>query len=68
MFEAIFQKYRANDEVPTKVLLKYETNLNNSLIIRLDLCLGRMNECNVRLIFNIQLSWTLSRKHAVRSV
>ena len=60
MFEGIFQKYRTNEEVPTKVLLKCETNLNNSLIVRLDLCLGRMNECNVRLLFNIQLSWMLS--------
>ena len=34
--------------------------LNNYLVVRLDLCLGRMKECNVRLIYNIQLSWMLS--------
>jgi hypothetical protein len=37
-----------------------ERNLNNSLVVRLDLCLGRMKECNVRLIYNIQLSWMFS--------
>jgi hypothetical protein len=36
-------------EVPTDVLLKSETNLNNSLTVRLDLCLGRMKECDNRL-------------------
>jgi len=56
MFEAILQKYQTKEEVPTKVLLKQETSLHNSLIVRLDLCLGRMKECNVRLIYNIQLS------------
>ena len=56
MFEAILRKYRNKDEVPTKLLLKEETNLNNSVIVLLDLCLGRMKECNVRLIFTIQLS------------
>jgi uncharacterized protein YpiB (UPF0302 family) len=60
MFEAIFQKYQIKEEVPTKVLLKYEANLNNSLIVRLHLCLGRMKECNVRLLYNIQLNWMLS--------
>jgi len=38
------------------VLLKYETNLNKYLIVRLDLCLGIIKECNVRLIYNIQCS------------
>jgi len=28
--------------------------MNKSLIVRLDLCLGRMKECNVRLIYSIQ--------------
>jgi hypothetical protein len=37
-----------------------ERNLNSSLIVRLDLCLGRMRECNVGLIYNIQVSWMLS--------
>jgi hypothetical protein len=32
-----------------------ETNLNKCLIVRLDLCLGRIKQCNVRLIYNIQL-------------
>jgi hypothetical protein len=31
-----------------------------SLIFRLVLCLGRTKECNVRFIYNIQLSWMLS--------
>jgi len=30
------------------------------LLVRLDLCLGRMKECNIRLIYNIQLSRLLS--------
>jgi hypothetical protein len=30
MFEAILQKYQTKEEVPTKVLLKLGTNLNNS--------------------------------------
>jgi len=29
MFEAILQKYQTKEEVPTKVLLKQTTNLNN---------------------------------------
>jgi hypothetical protein len=37
-----------------------EKNLNNSLIVCLDLCLGRMVQCNVRLICNNPLSWMLS--------
>jgi hypothetical protein len=37
-----------------------ETNLINSLIIHLDLCLGRIKECNFRLIYNIQLGWMFS--------
>jgi len=36
------------------------------LLVRLDLCLGRMKEFNVRLIYNIKLSWTLSCKHVVK--
>jgi len=32
--------------MPTEVLLKYETNLNKYLIVRLDLCLGIIKECN----------------------
>jgi len=53
-----FTKIPNQEEVPTKVLRKKETNFNNSLIVRLELCLGRMKEC--RLIYNIQLTWTLS--------
>jgi hypothetical protein len=34
--------------------------LNNYLIVRLDLCLGRMKEYNVRLVYDIQPSWVLS--------
>jgi len=59
MFEAFLQKYQTTEEVPTRVLLKVETNLKSSSIVRLDLFLGRMKECNVRLIYNIQLSWML---------
>jgi hypothetical protein len=33
---------------------------NNSLIVRMDLFLGRMKECNVMLIYNIKLRWMLS--------
>jgi hypothetical protein len=29
-------------------------------------CLSRMKECNVRLIYNIQLSWMLSWKHVLQ--
>jgi hypothetical protein len=38
----MIQKYQTKEEVPTKVLLKYETNLNNSVIVRLDLFLRRI--------------------------
>ena len=38
---------------PTEVLLKNERNFNKQLIVRLDLCLGRIKECNVTLIYNI---------------
>ena len=55
-----FTKIPNQGEVPTKVLLKYGTNLKNSSIVRLDLCLVRMKECNVRLICNNQLSSMLS--------
>ena len=60
MFEAVSQKYQNKGEVPTEVLLKQETNLNNSSTVRLGLCLGIMKECNVGLIYNIQLGWILS--------
>jgi hypothetical protein len=43
MWEAISPNYQTKGEVATKVLLKLETDLNNSLIVRLDLCLGRMS-------------------------
>ena len=33
MFQAILQKYQTKEEVPTKVFLKQESNLNNSLIL-----------------------------------
>jgi hypothetical protein len=36
--------------------------------VRLDLWRGRMKACNVRLIYNIQLSWVLSWKHILQSV
>ena len=42
MIKAILQKYQNKQVVPTEVLLKYETNLNKPLIVRLDLWLGRM--------------------------
>jgi hypothetical protein len=54
MIKAISQKYQNKEVVTTKVLWKEETNLNKSLIVRLDLCLVRIKECNVRLIYNIQ--------------
>ena len=38
------------------------------LLVRLDLCFGRMKDCNVRLIYNIELSWMLSWKHVLQSV
>jgi hypothetical protein len=56
------------EELSIKILFKYETNLNNSLIIHLDLCLGSMKECNVRLIYNIQLGWMFSWKPVLQSV
>jgi hypothetical protein len=62
------KKHQTKHKVATKVLLKYEANLNNSLIVRLDLCHGRMKECNVRLICNIQLSWVLTCKRVLKSV
>ena len=48
------QKYQNKQVMPTEVLLKCETNLNKYLIVRLYLCLGRIKQCNVRLICNIQ--------------
>ena len=54
MIKAMPQKNQHKQVMPTEVLLKYETNLNKYLIVHLDLCLGRIKECNVRLIYNIQ--------------
>jgi hypothetical protein len=48
----ISPSYQTKGEVATKVLLKLETDLNNSSIVRLDLCFGRMKECNVALFCN----------------
>jgi len=52
MIKAISQIYQNKEVMPTEVLLKYETNVNKYLIVRLDLCLGRIKECNIRLIYN----------------
>ena len=54
MIKAMSQKYQNKQVMSTEVLLKCETNLNKYLIVRLYLCLGRIKQCNVRLICNIQ--------------
>jgi hypothetical protein len=41
---------------------------DNSLTVHLDLYLGKMEECNFRLIYNIQLSWMLSLTRVLQSV
>jgi len=54
MIKTISQKYQ-NKEVMHIGSAIEETNLNR--IVRLDLCLGRIKDCNVRLIF-ILISFT----------
>jgi len=44
MIKTVSQKYQNKKVVTTEVLLKYETNLNKSVIVGLDLCLGRIKE------------------------